>query len=62
MFEYKDVFSWSYDDMPGLSVDLVVHKLPVYLYFPPVQKKRREFKMEVSEKIKEEIMKQLNAK
>ena len=62
LFEYKDVFAWSYDDMPGLSVDLVVHKLPVYPDFPPVQRKRRKFKPDVSEKIKEEIMKQLNAK
>ena len=48
--------------MPGLSVDLVVHKLPVYPDCPPVQQKRRTFKLDVSEKIKEEIMKQLNAK
>ena len=48
--------------MPGLSVDLVVHKLPVYPDCPPVQQKRRKFKPNVSEKIKEEIMKQLNAK
>ncbi|XP_075099402.1 uncharacterized protein LOC107771083 [Nicotiana tabacum] len=25
LFEFKDVFAWSYDNMPGLSVDLVVH-------------------------------------
>ena len=62
LFEYKDVFAWSYDDMPGLSFDLVVHKLPVYLYFPAVQQKIRKFKPDVSEKIKEEITKQLNAK
>ncbi|XP_049393035.1 uncharacterized protein LOC125857472 [Solanum stenotomum] len=61
LFEYKDVFAWSYDDMPGLSVDLVVHKLPTHPDFPPVQQKRRKFKPYVSEKIKEEIMKQLNA-
>ncbi|XP_060200222.1 uncharacterized protein LOC132628461 [Lycium barbarum] len=51
----------SYDDMPGLSVDLVVHKLPTYPDFPPVQQKQRKFKKEVSDKIKEEIMKQLSA-
>ncbi|XP_015165565.1 uncharacterized protein [Solanum tuberosum] len=45
----------------GLSVDLVVHKLPTHPDFPPVQQKRRKFKPDVSEKIKEEIMKQLNA-
>ena len=37
LFECKDVFAWSYDDMPSLSVDLVVHKLPVYPDFPLVQ-------------------------
>ena len=26
--EYVDVFAWSYQDMPGLSTDIVVHKLP----------------------------------
>ena len=62
LFEYKDVFDWSYDDMPGLSVDLVVHKLPVYPDCLPVQQKRRKFKSDLSKKIKEEIMKQLNAK
>lgn len=25
---YKDVFPWSYQDMPGLDTDLVVHRLP----------------------------------
>ncbi|XP_070047500.1 uncharacterized protein [Nicotiana tomentosiformis] len=33
LFEYKDVFAWSYDDMPGWSVDLVVHKFPHTLIF-----------------------------
>ena len=50
LFEYKDVFAWSYDDMPSLSVDLAVHKLPVHPDFPPVQQKRRKFKPDVSKK------------
>ena len=50
LFEYKDVFAWSYDDMPGLSVDLVVHKFPTYPDFPPIQHKRRKFKPDVSKK------------
>ncbi|XP_070029565.1 uncharacterized protein [Nicotiana sylvestris] len=61
LFEYRDVFAWSYDDMRGLSVDLVVHKLPTYPDFPPVQQKQQKFKIDVSDKIKEEIMKQLSA-
>ena len=28
LIDYKEVFAWSYDDIPGLSTELVVHKLP----------------------------------
>ncbi|XP_070039861.1 uncharacterized protein [Nicotiana tomentosiformis] len=62
LFEYKDVFAWSYDDMPGLSTDLVVHKLPIDPALPPVKKKLRKFKTDMSVKIKEEITNQLDAK
>jgi hypothetical protein len=27
--EYVDVFVWSYIDMSGLDIDIVVHKLPL---------------------------------
>ena len=62
LFEYKDIFAWSYDDMPGLSTDLVVHKLPTDPAFPPVKQKLMKFKTDMSVKIKEEITKQLDAK
>ncbi|XP_070038603.1 uncharacterized protein [Nicotiana tomentosiformis] len=61
LFEYRDVFAWSYDDMPGLSADLVVHKLPTHSNFAPIQQKQRKFKTDMSDKIKEEITKQLSA-
>ncbi|XP_070024608.1 uncharacterized protein [Nicotiana sylvestris] len=60
LFEYRDVFAWFYDDMPGLSVDMVVHKLSTYPGFPPVQQKQQKFKIDMSDKIKE-IIKQLSA-
>ncbi|XP_070007817.1 uncharacterized protein [Nicotiana sylvestris] len=56
-----DVFAWSYDDMPGLSVDLVVHKLPTYPDCPPLQQKQRKFKTDIRDKMKEEVTKQLKA-
>lgn len=59
LFEFKDVFAWSYDVMHGLSVDLVVHKLPTYPQCPPVLQKQRKFKHDINDKIKEEITKQL---
>ncbi|XP_070013058.1 uncharacterized protein [Nicotiana sylvestris] len=52
----------SYDDMPGLSMDLVVHKLPTDLVCPPVKQKLRKFKTDMSVKIKEEVTKQMQAK
>ncbi|XP_070020030.1 uncharacterized protein [Nicotiana sylvestris] len=62
LFEFKDVFAWSYDDMSGLSVDLVVHKLPTYPNCPPFQQKQRKFKTDITNKIKEEVTKQLKAR
>ncbi|XP_070020109.1 uncharacterized protein [Nicotiana sylvestris] len=62
LFEYKDIFAWSYDDMSSLSTDLVVHKFPTDPAFSPVKQKLRKFKTDVSVKIKEEITKQLGAK
>ncbi|XP_070008630.1 uncharacterized protein [Nicotiana sylvestris] len=44
-----------------LSVNLVVHKLPTYSDYPPVQQKQRQFKTDVSDKTKEEFTKQLKA-
>ncbi|XP_070012700.1 uncharacterized protein [Nicotiana sylvestris] len=62
LFEYKDIFAWSYDDMLGLSTDLVIHKLPIDPAFPPIKQKLRKFKTDMSVKIKEEVIKQLDAK
>ncbi|XP_070046771.1 uncharacterized protein [Nicotiana tomentosiformis] len=61
-FKEINVFAWSYDDIPGLSTDLVVHKLPIDPALPPVKQKLRKFKTDISVKIKEEITKQLGAK
>ena len=27
--DYNDVFAWSYQDMPDLDIDIVVHHLPL---------------------------------
>ncbi|XP_070015090.1 uncharacterized protein [Nicotiana sylvestris] len=58
-WEFWYVFAWSYDEMSGLSVDLVVLKLPNYPGYPPIQQKQRKFKINISDKIKEEVTKQL---
>jgi hypothetical protein len=27
--EFHEIFAWSYQDMPGLDTDIVVHKIPL---------------------------------
>ena len=56
-----EIFAWSYEDMPGLDTDIVVHRLPTKEDCPPVKKKVRRMRPEMSEKIKVEVMKQLDA-
>ena len=59
--DYSDVFAWSYQDMPGLDTDIVVHRLPLREECMPVKQKLRKVKPEMLLKIKEEVKKQLDA-
>ena len=42
--EYADVFAWSYDDMVGLDVEIVVHTLPLDPDVKPVKQKLRRWR------------------
>ena len=53
--DYNDVFAWSYQDMPGLDTDIVVHRLPLREECAPVKQKLRRVKPEMLLKIKEAI-------
>ena len=59
--DYNDVFAWSYQDMPGLDIDIMVHRLPLREECIPVKQKLRRVKLEMLLKIKEEVKKQLDA-
>jgi len=59
--EFKDVFAWSYQHMPGLDPDIVQHKLPLRPECSPIKQKLRRMKPEMALKIKEEVEKQFNA-
>ena len=58
---YQDIFAWSYQDMPGLSFDIVQHKIPLNHEWSPVKQKLRRMKLETSLKIKEEVKKKFDA-
>src|SRR4051812_11323938 len=56
-----EIFAWSYEDMPGLDADIVVHRLPIKENSPPVKQKLRRSRPDMAQKIKEEVEKQFNA-
>ncbi|KAK5803353.1 hypothetical protein PVK06_030998 [Gossypium arboreum] len=58
--EFKNVFAWSYQNMPGLSTDIVVHRLPIKEECKPVQQKLRRMRPDVLLKIKDEVKKQFD--
>ena len=60
VYDYVEVFSWSYKDMPGLDTDIVVHRLPTNEGCPQVKRKVRRMRPGMSERIKAEVMKQFN--
>ena len=47
--------------MPGLDTDIVVHRLPSKEDCTPIKQKVRHMRPDISEKIKAEVMKQLDA-
>ena len=58
--QFKEIFAWYYQDMPGLDTEIVVHKIPVKLEYPPVRLAFPRMKSKIILKIKEEVEKQLN--
>jgi hypothetical protein len=59
--EFADCFAWEYTEMPGLSRDLVEHRLPIKRAFKPYQQPARNFNPILYERIKEEVDRLLKA-
>ena len=55
--KYNDVFAWSYQDMPGLDTDIVVHRFPLREEYVSVKQKQKRVKPEMLLKIKEKVKK-----
>jgi hypothetical protein len=49
--EYQDVFTWQYDEMPGIDPELVAHSLNVEPGTKPVVQPMRTFHPEVEAQI-----------
>lgn len=59
--EFKTCFAWDYDEMSGLSRDLVEHKLPIQPSFMPFKQPPRRMSTKVELQVKEEIKRLLKA-
>ena len=53
--EFREIFAWSYQDMPRLDIKIVVHRIPIKPKCPPVRQALRRTKSEIILKIKEEV-------
>ena len=54
--EFKEVFAWSYEDMPGIDTNIVQHCIPTYPT-KTVKQKLRRMKPEWNLNIREEVKK-----
>ena len=59
--EFCDVFSWSYEEIPGIDPSIVEHKIRTYPDAKPVWKKLRPFNSCKAVAVKAEVEKLLKA-
>lgn len=52
---FVDIFSWSYQDMPGLDTNIMVRRLPLEEECPPIKQKLQRTHLDMSNKIKDEV-------
>ena len=57
--EYQDIFTWQYDEIPGIDLELVAHSLNVELGTKPVVQPMRTFHPEVEAQITQDVKKLL---
>ncbi|CAL2227017.1 unnamed protein product [Prunus armeniaca] len=53
--QQAEVFAWSYDDMLGISPDVISHKLSISTAHKPVRQKRRSYDAERYEAMRAEL-------
>lgn len=57
LVDFKELFAWSYEDMPGLDPSLVEHCLPLVPGAKPIKQKLRRLHPDLDVKVREEILK-----
>jgi len=57
LLDYKDMFAWSYKEMPGLDPKVAVHRLSIRKGVSPKKQSQWRFWLELAPKIKKEVNK-----
>ena len=50
LHDYIEIFPWSYEDMPGMDTDIVVHRLPTKEDCSPVKQKVHRMRLGCQER------------
>jgi ribonuclease HI/transposase InsO family protein len=61
LYRNRDIFAWSYKEMPGLDVDVAVHRLSINPTYRPVKQAHRRFHPDLESRIVEEVDKLIAA-
>uniref|UniRef100_A0A6N2MMH1 Retrotransposon gag domain-containing protein n=1 Tax=Salix viminalis TaxID=40686 RepID=A0A6N2MMH1_SALVM len=61
LMEYRDIFAWSYDEMPGLDPRVAIHQLAVKHGARPIKQTQRRFRPELVSQIEAEVNKLIQA-
>ena len=61
MREYIDVFTWNYEDMPGLDSLVAMHRLNINSDAKSVKQQQRRFRLEIIEAIQLEVKKLIDS-
>jgi len=59
--EYIDVFTWNYEDMPGLDLQVAMHCLNINPDEKPVKQQQRRFRPEIMKAIQSEVKKLIDS-
>eukprot|EP00253_Pinus_taeda_P033457 PITA_33457 len=59
---YKDIFSWSYEDLKAFDTNIIHHKIPLKSGIKPCKQKLRKINPLLLPSIEEEVRKMLHAK
>ena len=57
LVEYKDVFAWTYMEMPGLNPSIALHHLAVKKSMSPIKQAQRRFQLELIPQIETKVNK-----